>query len=304
MPTIEDNRRLWGQDYVWTEQGDEWSRPWGGVEAQWFGAILPRIHAFVPTDTILEIAPGFGRWTQYLKDVCEHLIVVDLTEKCIKVCKERFSSDSRITYYVNDGKSLNMIPDQSLDFVFSFDSLVHAEAPVLETYLGELAKKLKPDGVGFIHHSNLGEHRLRWSLKSRMPYKIIEFLTKQGFLHNSHWRALTMTASLFERYCKNVGLQCITQELVNWRGQLPIDSFSLFTRKGSIWARPNRIFRNRNFMREADYILYLSTLYSSLSFPTSSKRDKKRQGSHKTIEARLNEVIFGLSKKLKSRAKG
>ena len=28
---------------------------------------------FVPTGTILEIAPGFGRWTTYLKKYCETL---------------------------------------------------------------------------------------------------------------------------------------------------------------------------------------------------------------------------------------
>ncbi|MEK6280890.1 MAG: hypothetical protein AABN95_11100 [Acidobacteriota bacterium] len=29
---------------------------------------LPRIHPFIPVGTILEIAPGYGRWTHYLKD--------------------------------------------------------------------------------------------------------------------------------------------------------------------------------------------------------------------------------------------
>ena len=130
MPTVEQNRQLFNQDYEWSKQGEEWSSVWGGSEAQWFGALLPRIHAFIPTGTILEIAPGFGRWTSYLKKYCEYLAVVDLAEECIKACQQRFVSDSHITYYVNDGKSLAMIQDKSIDFVFSFDSLVHAEAYV------------------------------------------------------------------------------------------------------------------------------------------------------------------------------
>jgi len=40
--------------------------------------------------------------------------------------------------------------------VFSLDSLDHAEGDVMEAYLGQLAHKLTPNGVGFIHHSNLG----------------------------------------------------------------------------------------------------------------------------------------------------
>src|SRR5207253_469039 len=156
MPSVEENLSTWDRSYDWTQGGDEWSSAWGGAEAEWFGTILPRIHSFIPAGTVLEIAPGYGRWTHYLKDSCEKLILVDLAERCIDACKQRFASSSHITYHVNDGKSLEMIADNSIDFVFSFDSLVHAEADVLEAYLSQLAKKLKPNGVGFIHHSNLG----------------------------------------------------------------------------------------------------------------------------------------------------
>ena len=121
MPTVEKNLQQWNARYAWAQQGDEWSASWGGAEAQWLGAILPRIRAFVPTNTILEIAPGFGRWTNYLKDHCNRLIVVDLTASCIQACQQRFASSSHITYHVNDGISLAMIPDGAIDFVFSFD---------------------------------------------------------------------------------------------------------------------------------------------------------------------------------------
>ena len=114
----------------------------GGSEAQWFGR-FSRIHAFVPTGTILEIAPGYGRWTYYLRERCERLIAVDLSPKCIEACRQKFAAYQHITYHVNDGKSLSMIADGSIDFVFSFDSLVHAEADVIETYLNQLARKLK-----------------------------------------------------------------------------------------------------------------------------------------------------------------
>ncbi len=68
MATIEENKQYWDFTYPWTKQGDEWSLAWGGVVQQWYWVLLPRIHAFVPAGTILEIGPGFGRWTQFLKD--------------------------------------------------------------------------------------------------------------------------------------------------------------------------------------------------------------------------------------------
>ena len=267
MPTVEWNLQSWNSKYDWTQQGEEWSIAWGGSESQWFGAIYPRIHAFVRTGVILEIAPGFGRWTNYLKEHCDQLIAVDLAESCIDHCKKRFASESNMIFHVNDGKSLAMIEDQSIDFVFSFDSLVHAEADVLEAYLHQFAKKLKPNGVGFIHHSNLGEYRELLSIVEQVPATFRDMVVNKSLLSKTHFRASSMTAKLFELFCDKAGLQCISQELVNWgTDRLLIDCFSLFTSKNSMLARPNKIMENTDFMKEAFLIQRLSDLYSAKSF--------------------------------------
>ena len=267
MPKVEENLALWNQSYDWSQAGEEWSAGWGGSESQWFCSLLPRIRAFMPTGTILEIAPGFGRWTQYLKDCCKQLIIVDLAEECIKACKTRFSDCPNLTYHVNDGKSLAMIPNGSVDFVFSFDSLVHAEADVLEAYLSEIAHKLKPDGVGFIHHSNVGNYHSLLSLMNRIPETIRVPLIEQNYLLNKCWHAESMTAELFEIYCQKAGLQCVSQEMINWcHRRYLIGCISTFTHQRSIWARPNRIFKNKDFVFDMMRSRLLSPYYSSHSF--------------------------------------
>jgi SAM-dependent methyltransferase len=125
---------------------------------RWLASLLPRIHAFVPAATILEIAPGFGRWTQFLRHLCDRLIVVDSSEKCIRACEERFAACSHIDYHANDGKSLAMVPDRAIDFVFSFDSLARAEEVVIQEYLTQLANKLTADGArATLQSENQGE---------------------------------------------------------------------------------------------------------------------------------------------------
>jgi SAM-dependent methyltransferase len=290
MPTVEQNKQHWNQDYQWTKQGEEWSAVWGGSEAQWYGAIFPRVHAFLPTSTVLEIAPGFGRWTAYLKKYCDHLAVVDLAEECIRACQQRFASDSHLNYYVNDGKSLAMIQDKSIDFVFSFDSLVHAEAEVIEAYVNQLSTKLQPNGVGFIHHSNLGKYQQALALVESISNEIKDVVVNRIFLAPTHWRAPSMTAELFADYCDQADLQCISQELVNWgTDELLIDCFSMFTPKNSIWARPNNVIENKEFMREAVLIQQvLSRLYTLKSFE-SSKLDveevSRKSGNEETQSA-------------------
>lgn len=263
MPTIEENFTTWNSIYDWEKQGDEWSHEWGGAKAQWFGTILPRIHNFLPADTILEIAPGFGRWTQFLKNYCNDLAIVDLSENCIEVCKKRFEASSNIAYYVNDGKSLQMLEDESIDLVFSCDSLVHAEADVLEAYLNQLATKLKPNGVGFIHHSNLKSFQNYLSLTNKLPGRIKGYLDKKGFYTtNHHWRATSMNAELFEKMCEKAGLYCFSQELINWGTELLIDTFSLFGKENITTGRANQVFKNKNFMKEASYVKKISGLYN------------------------------------------
>jgi SAM-dependent methyltransferase len=235
--------------YDWKEAGEEWSQPWGSSAAQWTGTIFPRISECLPTGAILEIAPGFGRWTHYLKDYCDELWAVDKSSKCIEACQERFASDPRVRCVLNDGLSLSMIPDSSVDFVFSFDSFVHPHREVVEAYLRQLGTKLKIGGRGFIHHSNFGEYVD--SPRERLPDALAKPLIKAKILDWAHHRNPSMTAETFRVLCAQNGLHCVRQELVNWRGRRLIDCLSFFVRMDSAPKDAAKIIRNPNFMREA-----------------------------------------------------
>ncbi len=267
MATVVENRNFWDKSYDWRDEGHEWSVAWGGADMQWFGTILPRLHAYVPTTTILEIAPGFGRWTSYLKGLCDRLILVDISKRCINACRKKFGSCSHIAYHVNDGYSLDMIPDGEIDLVFSFDSLVHAEKDVIKAYVSQLASKLSKDGVAFVHHSNIGQYEryFRFWQKDSLPNWIVNWLKEKGVIEpTDHWRAYSMTGSLMHQMVKEAGLFCISQEYINW-GTKPsrlIDCITVFSRKDSKWKGPTRTLINRNFMKEAYHISSLSRIYS------------------------------------------
>ncbi|MGE5208241.1 MAG: class I SAM-dependent methyltransferase [Alphaproteobacteria bacterium] len=244
--------------YDWKEAGEEWSQPWGSSKAQWESTILPRIHDCLPAGTILEIAPGFGRWTHYLKDYCQELWAVDKSSDCIDACQQRFAGNPHVHCHLNDGRSLAMIPDSSVDFVFSFDSLVHPDRDIVEGYLHQLGTKLRIGGKGFIHHSNFGEYVN--SPRERLPDFVAKPLIKAGILDWAHHRNPDMTAELFRELCALNGLHCISQELVNWRGRRLIDCLSLFVRSDSAPRNSTKIIRNSDFMREAARIRYQSQL--------------------------------------------
>jgi SAM-dependent methyltransferase len=207
---------------------------------------MPRLYPFVPAGRILEIAPGAGRWTGFLKDLCQELILVDLSDKCIQICQEKFQKYSHIQCFVNDGSSLAMIEDNSIDFAFSFDSLVHADQPTLAAYLQELAAKLTETGFGWLHHSNMGEY------SNLQQDEVIG------------WRSLDVSAETFRAAAEAAGLRVITQEVFPWRNEKFSDCISIFTSGRSPYAHPYKIIRNPDFAAQRAYLKQLADIYRPL----------------------------------------
>ncbi len=253
MPSLDENKTVWDSRYDWERQGDEWSEAWGTVDAQWETSILPRIQTLIsPAQVVLEIAPGFGRFSNYLRKHCERLVLVDISEKCIDACKTRFRDSTHIEYFVNDGTNLEFIEDESLDFVFSFDSLVHADEATIERYINQLSKKLKKDGSGFIHHSNMGEYAAYHGWLKRIKHGK-SLLTKMRLIDPIHktWRDPGMSAEKFRACVEASGMRCISQEIVNWNSKRLVDCFTVFSREDIDPEHPCRITRNPDFMKEA-----------------------------------------------------
>jgi ubiquinone/menaquinone biosynthesis C-methylase UbiE len=273
VPSIEENLRQWNEDYDWQLAGDSWSRPWGSAADQWYGCIYPRIRRFLPASSILEIAPGFGRWAQFLIQYSDTFIGVDLAPKCVDACRRRFADHATATFEVNDGHSLPMVSALSVDFAFSFDSLVHAEAEARNGYLTELARVLAPQGVAFVHHSNFGSYQRSSGALApfqhsfdRLPPDVRKALARVGIYRSISWRAESVSASHFAELCQKAGLRCVGQELINWAGGVVLlDSFSIVTRPGSPWDHANLVVKNRLFRSEARSIRRSSSIHYTSS---------------------------------------
>jgi len=225
---------------------------------QWYWTILPRIKKHLPCETILEIGPGFGRWTHYLRQECEHLVLVDLSEKCIHACRERFGSGS-ITYRVGDGESLEGVEDRSIDFCFSWETLVYTELDATRSYLRDLSQKLAPNGTAFLHHSNLAHYSNYFDRTIKLPKVLRDILKKRGLLDYDQWRARTVDAESFARCAEEEGLYVWSQELIPWGGKRLIDCFTILGKTGP--RKPPPVLRNPHYHTEAYHIQRLSWLY-------------------------------------------
>ena len=254
MAGVRENERGWNV-YRWPKGGDEWSRRWGGPDYQWWGMLYPRVREFVPAPTILEIGSGHGRWTRYLLHLCDRHIGVDLAKTCVATCRERFGAHAHASFHKNDGMTLPMAPDGEVDFAFSFDSLVHCERDVVESYVRELSGKLSPEGVAFLHHSNLATY--------------LDPETGELPFEAGGWRGESMSAALFEQFCRDAGLLCIGQEVIRWREKEHWlrDCFSMLTRPGSRFARENRVIENLDYSAQATTMARIAEFYGAQGYP-------------------------------------
>lgn len=247
MPTIDENLN-WAKAEAWTDHGEEWSTGFGDSHFMWHGFIMPRIAAHLPCRKGLEIACGHGRCTRFLARQCERLWAIDLTDEVVNAFRSRLSHVTNIDYARNDGMTLPMVESDSIDFAFSWDSPVHAESDVLDSYARELARVLRPGGWAFLHHSNLGA-----------------FMRADGStdVKNKHWRAESMTAAKFRESCARAGLVCTAQELIPWGGAEFIDCFSTVSKpvSNSTFSTPTAIQEHPRFLDEAGNLKRLRTIY-------------------------------------------
>ena len=176
--TIQENLRVWSS-HDWRRRGDEWSNTddWKRSLIQWI------LEPHIPRGSaVLEIGPGAGRWTEYLVPRTSRLFLVDLTPKCIELCKERFKNERHLEYYVNDGRSLDFIPDETLDRIWSWDVFVHIQSVDVENYVRQFARILKKNGMGAIHHAKNGVTEFHGGWRSDMTAdRMVDYCSRHGF---------------------------------------------------------------------------------------------------------------------------
>jgi SAM-dependent methyltransferase len=202
-----EEQRLWNLNCNWTIDGHEWSKSFGTTEELWNNEIFDKIKEF-RGKKILEIAPGFGRITQFLSILAGELIIVDLNPLCIEKTRSKLKHHV-LAYFVNDGKSIPKVRDNSQDLVFSFDSFVHMHANVTEEYVKEIYRVLKPGGQAFIHHSWLygGSDESTNNVAGRANMSPEQF---KIFVENNNMEIVSQNIIQFEPLNSWNGTDCIS----------------------------------------------------------------------------------------------
>lgn len=115
------------------------------------------------------------------------------------------------------------------------------------------SQKLSPDGVAFLHHSNLGDYDSYFRIAAALP-RGQRFCSRLGLIDYHNFRARSVSASKFARVVENADMVCFRQELVNWSSKRLIDCFSTIGYRRSRRSSEMEVTRNPDFMAEAERI--------------------------------------------------
>lgn len=110
------------------------------------------IKPYVNVDaTVLEIGPGRGAFTKCFKNrKAQKIYAVDVLSAEHNKFWEYVGSSENISYHVVEDTDLSHVPDNSIDYFFSFGCLCHASNEVVEGYIVSLGKKMKSRSRGFL----------------------------------------------------------------------------------------------------------------------------------------------------------
>ena len=105
-----------------------------------------------PETTVVEIGPGGGRWTRYMLDA-KQIYAVDYHQELLDELKSNIDS-VKIVFLKNDGDNFPNVPNESVDFVFSFGTFVHLDIDIIDRYLQNIKSLLKPESNVVLQYSD------------------------------------------------------------------------------------------------------------------------------------------------------
>jgi len=135
----------------------------------------------------LEIGPGDGDWTDHLV-ANEPLYLVDIHGEFLQSTKSKFNPvyQNRLRLHKTSETSLDMLPQNQIGFVFSWNVFNYLTTDLIDQYLKEIFSVMRPGGICMFSYNNAERTNCAKNVElgymSYMPKKLLTKLIQQhGF---------------------------------------------------------------------------------------------------------------------------
>lgn len=130
---------------------------WGGPE--FADHIVDLVSDYLGANAdVLELGCGGGKFSQRIAPKCRSLLCTDISAAMIEHTRSSLAAcgvDGNVGYHVLNGVDFAGIPSDSLDFIFSYDVLLHLQPQNVFSYLRDARRVLRRNGTIMVHQINL-----------------------------------------------------------------------------------------------------------------------------------------------------
>jgi SAM-dependent methyltransferase len=148
---IDSFRDLWSGGYFSADPSEQFAPFWfesmvGSYHVIYLACIKPWI---TPRSHVLEIGCGRGAWTRLFLGAAE-VNCVDVLSAEHNDFHSYVGDVENVHYHQVEDFALDIIPDNSIEYVFSYDALCHVSFGGITEYARSLFRVMKEDAHGFI----------------------------------------------------------------------------------------------------------------------------------------------------------
>lgn len=146
----------WSEFYLKSDDKDNFSFGWGKIDQYNEGLgdyriVLNKIISMSESfDSVLEIGCLDGKWSEVLIDKYDEVHLIDLNDKLLYILEQKFGTNFK--FYTTKGNELKQLHDDSIELIFSMDSLIRVpNKKYILDYFYEFKRVLKIQGEVYVH---------------------------------------------------------------------------------------------------------------------------------------------------------
>jgi SAM-dependent methyltransferase len=160
----------------WREDWDETSFFQSGEDdyEHFVSGILNR-HTPPANSAVVELGCGAGRMTRSFARRFRRVTAIDVSSEMLERAKTLHGGIDNIRWILGNGVDLTGIPNDSMDFAFSYLVLQHfPTADLVSAYIGEMLRVLKAGGICLFQFNGTPDTNMNW--KGRAAWSLMDSL--------------------------------------------------------------------------------------------------------------------------------
>ncbi len=212
--SIETVKLAW-EESTYYNTAEKWTPIFWGDEFP-----FRRMFEQLDVERCAELACGHGRHAEQLMrlkgDRVKILYCLDVIQANVDFTSRRLSRFPQVHCLLIEGKDFQPIDTGTLTAIYCYDAMVHFSPDIVQSYLVDAHRVLKPGGRVFLHHSNLDAPTTG--------------NTRETYYGKNPNARNHMTLDIFTKLVEAASLRILETQQIDWGGVANLDRISLLER--------------------------------------------------------------------------